>query len=134
MIAALAALARRGRIALVVGLAAGVALPEVATALKPFLPELAAATLYLSALKVAPSAAAWGPRALVRDAAAMLGFQLALPVALALAARALGWSDPLTLAAILMAAAPAIAGGPSLTAMAGGDPAPALRLSYACQH
>lgn len=128
MTAALALLARRGRTALIVGLAAGVALPGVAAALKPFLPLLAAATLYLSALRVAPTAAVWGPRALVRDGAAMLGFQLALPCALALAAGALGWRDPLTLAVILMAAAPAIAGGPSLTAMAGGDPAPALRL------
>jgi predicted Na+-dependent transporter len=126
--AALALLARHGRAALIAGLVLGVALPGAAAALKPWLPHLAATTLYLSALKVAPTGAAWGPEALRRDLPVMLAFQLALPVAAALAVAALGWSDPLVLAVVLMAAAPAIAGGPAIAGLAGGDPAPALRL------
>jgi predicted Na+-dependent transporter len=120
--------ARHGRAALVIALAVGIAAPEVAGAIRPWVPPLAAATLFLSALRVAPTGAVWNRRALMRDGAAMLGLQLALPMALALAAAAAGWDDPLTLAVILMAAAPAIAGGPAIAALAGGDPAPALRL------
>jgi hypothetical protein len=124
----LGALARAGRVALPLGLIAGAALPALAGALKPFLAEMAAMLLFLAALRIGPERALGG----LRDIGATLGlttlYQLALPAAVAGGALAAGWSAPLAGALVLMTAAPSIAGGPSLTALAGADPAPAMRL------
>ncbi|MFN3615994.1 MAG: hypothetical protein ACK4WC_15745, partial [Rubrimonas sp.] len=100
----------------------------LADALRPAVPGMAAAMLGLAAYRIGPDRGLLAPRALGRTAAAMLAGQLALPMALAGLAAATGWGGPVMAALILMAAAPCIAGAPSLTALAGGDPAPALRL------
>jgi hypothetical protein len=124
----LGALARAGRVALPLGLIAGAASPTLAGMLKPFLAEMAATLLFLAALRIGPERAVGG----LRDLGATLGltalYQLALPAAVAGAALAAGWSAPLAGGLVLMTAAPSIAGGPSLTALAGADPAPAMRL------
>ena len=127
-VAALGHVARRGRIVLLLGLAAGIAFPRLAEAARPFIAEMAAVLLYLAALRIGPGAAAWGLRGIGGPLAAVLLYQMALPVAVAGAALAAGLGGPMAGALVLMAAAPSIAGGPSLTALAGADPAPAMRL------
>lgn len=120
--------ARHGRLILVAGLIAGVALPGLAAALKPWLPEMVALLLFLAALRIGPRQAA-GSLADMRFSLAMAGlYQVALPCVLALLFLFAGFSAPLATALILMSAAPSISGSPNLTMLAGGDPAPALRL------
>lgn len=120
--------ARHGRLILVAGLIAGVALPGFAAALKQWLPEMVAALLFIAALRIGPRQAA-GSLSDIRTSLVVLGlYQLALPCALAFAFAIAGITAPLAVALILMSAAPSIAGSPNLTLLAGGDPAPALRL------
>jgi ACR3 family arsenite transporter len=126
--AALGALARNGRVVLTLGLVAGIASPGLAAAARPYIPEMAAGLLYLAALRIGPQGLAIGPRAALAPLGLVLAMQLALPLALGAACLALGLDGPLAGAVILMAAAPSIAGAPSITALAGADPAPAMRL------
>ncbi len=126
--AALALPARYGRSVLVAGLVAGIALPELALAMKGFIAELVAGLLFVAALRVGPRQA-FGALA---DMRASLGiavlYQVALPVAFILGFAALGWHGPLATGLVLMAAASSISGSPNLTVLTGNDPAPALRL------
>ena len=52
MTRALHAAARYGRFILVLGLLAGALLPEIAQAMKPWLPTMVGALLYLAALRI----------------------------------------------------------------------------------
>ncbi len=52
MIAGLGHIARHGRIGLVLGLLAGVLLPDVALMLRPWLPEMIGLLLFLTALRI----------------------------------------------------------------------------------
>lgn len=124
-----AALARHGRALLIGGLAAGVALPGLALAMKPWLPELVAGLLFIAALRIGPRQALGA----VRDVPVTLGFtllyQLLAPVAAILALAAAGWiHSSVAVAIVLMLSASPISGGPNLTIMTGNEPAPALRL------
>ena len=121
--------AQYGRTLLVVGLLAGIFLPELASAMRPWLQELVALLMFLAALRIGPKNA-FGALA---DAPKIIGItainQLVLPLVLI----ALFWSigmleTNLATALILMAAASSISGSPNLTIMVGADPAPALRL------
>ena len=68
MLAALLRLcARHGRLILIAGLVAGVALPDLAAALKPFLPEMVALLLFIAALRVGPRKAAGSLRDMARS-------------------------------------------------------------------
>lgn len=125
---ALAFVARNGRWGLAVGLLLGVGLPDFAAFMRPLLPETTAAMLYLVALRIGPLAAQMARGPLLRAGGAALALQLAMPVALALAFAAAGVSGSIPLALVLMLAAPTISGAPSITALSGADPAPALRL------
>ena len=111
------------------GLLAGILLPELAAAMRPWLQELVALLMFLAALRIGPRNA-FGA---LTDAPKIVGiaaiFQLILPLALI----ALFWSmgvlaTNFATALILMAAASSISGSPNLTIMVGADPAPALRL------
>ena len=53
----LAFFARHGRLILVLGLAAGVGLPDLAAVMKPYLPHMVATTLFLAALRIGPQQA-----------------------------------------------------------------------------
>lgn len=124
----LAAAARHGRLVLVLGLAAGVALPGLALAMRPWIGEMVAGLLFLAALRVGPKQAVGA----LGDLGASVGLAMLFQVMLPLAAIALFAATGLTGAAIatffvLMLAAAPVTGSPNLTIMTGNDPAPALR-------
>jgi arsenite transporter len=119
--------ARHGKALLVVGLVAGIALPELANALKPHIGAMVAILLFLAALRVGPRQAAGSMRDVGRSAGLALILQLAFPVLAILAFLALGWSGPVALGLILMLSAPPVSGSPNLTIMTGNDPSAALR-------
>jgi hypothetical protein len=125
-------LRRAGRYArwlLVAGLVLGVSAPGLAAALKPWLGELVAATLFIAALRIGPRQALGAVRDLPMTLGLVLAFQLAMPLLALGALGAAGWlATPLAVAVALMLSASPIAGSPSLTVLVGHDPAPALRL------
>ncbi|QPC88218.1 hypothetical protein GA830_16750 [Mesorhizobium sp. NBSH29] len=128
MLAPLTLIAQHGKLVLILGLIAGVALPDVALAMRPWIGMMVAGLLFLAALRVGP-----------RDAVGALGdvglslslvalFQLALPTAAILMFGAMGGTGwPVAIFLVLMLAASPVSGSPNLTIMCGGDPAPALR-------
>ncbi|MEO1677214.1 MAG: hypothetical protein AAFU80_03550 [Pseudomonadota bacterium] len=131
MTAGLAFAARHGRVLLILGLVAGIGLPGLAQTLRPWLPALIVALLYVSALRIGPAAlGAVGVRG--RTLALTLAYQVALPLALAAAFAGSGLGlTPLAAAVLLVTAAPPITGAPTLAILAGHDPAPAMRLLIA---
>lgn len=128
MIALLAFAGRHGRLLLVLGLVAGIVLPDLALALKPWIGEMIASLLFLAALRVGPRQALGASRDIGFSLAAVLLLQVLLPVALVLIFLGFGWTGTLATALMLMAAAAPITGSPNLTIMTGHDPAPALRV------
>lgn len=124
----LATAARHGRLVLVLGLAAGIALPGLALAMRPWIGEMVAGLLFLAALRVGPKQAVGA----LGDLGASVGLAVLFQVVLPLAAIALFAVTGMTGAAIatffvLMLAAAPVTGSPNLTIMSGNDPAPALR-------
>ncbi|MDO9526173.1 MAG: hypothetical protein Q7J57_11690 [Gemmobacter sp.] len=104
-------------------------LPGVAASMKPWLPELVGALLFLAALRIGPRAAFGALADLPRTLTLALVYQLVLPLIAVAVALLGGWqATPLAMALVLMLSAPAISGSPNLTAMTGNDPTPALRL------
>ncbi len=122
---------RHGRLVLILGLLAGIALPDLALAMKPWLGEMVALLLFISALRIGPAAAAGKLADLRKTLGLVAVLQLALPLFLAAAFLVFGFSGSLAVALVLMVAAPSIVGSPNLTLMTGNDPAPALRLLIA---
>ena len=123
----LAFAARQGRWLLVAGLIGGITLPSLAGLMRPWLPEMVAGLIFLSALRVGPKQAvgAWTD---VTDSIGFVGiFQVVVPVLFATAFLILGWQGALATAVIIAVAASPISGSPSLTIMLGHDPAVALR-------
>ncbi len=120
--------AKHGRLLLVLGLVAGIALPALALMLKPWIGEMVAALLFLAALRVGPRQALGAARDVGFSVGVVAAFQVLLPVALILFMLGVGWTGILPTALVLMAAASPISGSPNLTVMTGHDPAPALRL------
>lgn len=120
--------ARHAKLALVLGLVAGAALPDLALAMRPWIGWMIAGLLFLAALRVGPRQAV-GALSDLRSAAGLaVLFQMAFPLA------AIGVFVLLDLGGtalatffVLMLAAPPITGSPNLAAMTGNDPAPALR-------
>lgn len=129
LLTVLGAVARHGRLCLVAGLLAGLLLPQVALAMRPWLPELVAFLLFLTAFRIGPSAALGSLQDARRGFGITLIFQLAMPlVALALFT-ALGVAQqPLAVAVVLMLSASSISGAPNFAILMGHDPAPGLRL------
>lgn len=129
LIAVLGKVARHGRACLVLGLVAGVALPGVAAALRPYLPEMVALLLLATAFRIGPAAAVESLAALRQSAGVVLIYQLVLPLALAglLLVSGVGLG-PLAVAVMLMLSAPSVTGTPNFAILLGQDPAPALRL------
>jgi len=112
----------------VAGLVAGIALPDLAAALKPWLPEMVAFLLFIAALRIGPRAALGRLRDFGTVLKLTAAYQIALPVILFLSFGAVGFSGPLAFAVVLMASASSISGSANLTLLTGNDPAPALRL------
>jgi len=125
----LALAARHGRFLLVLGLIAGILLPNLAVAMRPWLQELVGGLLFLAALRIGPRKALGAVADVPVTILLVLLFQLILP----LLAVFLFWiagmlGSPLATALVLMLSASSISGSPNLTIMTGHDPAPALRM------
>ena len=128
LVAFLSACARHGRWFLVAGLVAGIALPALAEAMRPLIAPMVVFLLFLAVLRLGPAGVRAGLTGLRGAGLAVLGLQLALPLAAVAVFAAFGWlGDPLALGLVLMLAAAPITGSPNLAILAGADPAPALR-------
>ena len=125
-------LANRGPWVLVAGILAGVALPQVAAALVPFIPHMVAGLLFFAALRIGPermraSLADWP-----RTVAIILIFQLALPLILLGFFGLLGWlGNPFVLAFLIIAMASSISGAPNMILMMGYDLATSMKFLIA---
>ncbi len=121
-------LAKHGRLVLVAGLLAGILLPGLALAMKPWLPELIASLLFLAALRIGPREAMGKLRQFPGTVGTVLFFQTGIPLLFLGLFSLIGFSGPIALALVLMATASSIFGSANLTILTGNDPAPALRL------
>jgi len=127
--AGLALAGGHGRLLLVLGLVAGVLLPGLAQAMKPWLQELVAFLLFLAALRMGPGRAAGSLPGGAADARA----HACLPARPAARRgrdrrrRRLA-ATPGAIAIVLMLAASPISGSPNLAILSGANPAPASRL------
>lgn len=128
MMAVLEWIARNGRLMLIAGLVAGIALPELARVLRPWIAPMIVALLFLAVLRLGPQGLVAGFRGIHRAIGLALFFQLALPLGAAGIFAATGvLAHPLAMGVVLVLAAAPITGSPNITAMTGGDPAPSLR-------
>jgi len=126
----LAAVAARGRWLLIGGLVAGLGWPEAASAMRPAVGPVVIALLFLAMLRIGPAALTIGHRGLGRAVTVIVLLQCVLPVALAVALGTVGLlENAFALGALLILSAAPITGAAHLVVMAGGDPAPALRLT-----
>ena len=121
--------AQHGRWFLVIGIVAGVLLPQGAQAMRPWLPGMVACLLSLSAMRVGYQAAVGGPTSWVQPLVEVGALQFGLPALVCIALLLLDvGSTTVVLAVALMLAAPSVTGGPSFLAIMGRDPAPAMQL------
>ena len=110
------------RLALIAGLVAGLALPGLAAALQPWLPQMVAGLLTITALRIGHRAALGAISDLWLGIASVALLQLGLPLFLYLLCWSIGIAGtPLALAAVLATAAPALSGSPNLALMLGQD-------------
>lgn len=124
----LAFCARNGRLMLVAGLIAGIALPDLALILRPAIAPMIVTLLFLAVLRLGPDGLRAGMKGLHKAAGLVVFFQLVLPLLAAAIFAGLGiLVHPLAMGTVLALAAAPITGSPNITLMAGGDPAPALR-------
>lgn len=129
MLCLLGFFARYGRFVLVAGLLAGLALPELATALRPWLSELVLLLLFLTAFRVGLPKALDGLRHARASLAVVAAYQLALPlICISLFALFGLAQSPVAIALTLMLAAPSATGSPNMSVMLGHAPEPAFRL------
>lgn len=129
MLGALAFAARHGRYILLAGLIAGLLLQDIAQLLKPWLPQMVAVLLFLTAFRIGHRQALGGLTDLGDTLKVVLTYQLVLPL-LALAVFSLfGVAGSVYVVAVvlLLCAAP-LSGGPNLAILLGGKPEPALRV------
>jgi arsenite transporter len=121
-------MARNGRMMLVAGLVAGIALPGLAVILRPWIAPMIVALLFLAVLRLGPDGLVAGFKGIHRAIGLALFFQLVLPLfAAGIFAIAGVLTHPLAMGVVLVLAAAPITGSPNITAMTGGDPAPSLR-------
>jgi arsenite transporter len=120
--------ARHGKIVLVLGLLAGILLPGLADAMRPWIGWMVAGLLFLAALRVGPRQAIGALRDIGTAAGLALLFQTILPLAAIAVVAATGWiGSAIATGLILMLAASPVSGSPHFTVMTGNNPAPALR-------
>ncbi|MEJ6390180.1 hypothetical protein [Gymnodinialimonas ulvae] len=126
---ALAFCARHGRWGLVVGLACGLTLPGLAAAMRPWLPQMVAGLLFITAFRIGYSASVGKVTDLPRVCAEALVLQLCLPLFGFGLFWVFGLNGALAATAIvLMLAAPSISGSPNFSILMGHDPAPAMQV------
>ena len=123
MIRALSLCASYSRTLLILGLLAGVSLPGLAAAMAPWLPEMVAILLVITAFRIGHRAAFGALSDLRWSLPAVLVLQLLVPLAVAGFGHLAGFGGtPLALALVLACAAPTIAGGASLAIILRQDP------------
>ena len=76
----LAFIARHGKFGLIIGLVAGLALPDLAIILRPWIPEMVALLLFLTAFRIGPREALGSLGDLRTTAVTALCLQLGLPL------------------------------------------------------
>ena len=129
MLNALAFVARHGRAALVLGLVAGLFLPDLARLLRPWLPQMVAGLLFLTAFRIGARAALGGLSEGLSSLRAVLVLQLMLPLAALLLLWLTGLAGtPAAIALVLMLSAPSVTGAPNITLLLGHAPEPAFRV------
>lgn len=129
MMHALGLFARHGRFVLVAGLVAGLALPDVAMELRPWLGELVLLLLFLNAFRVGFPETKRGLGHARRTLGIVLVYQLALPLLCVALFTLFGLAQsPVAIALTLMLAAPSVTGSPNISVMLGHSPEPAFRL------
>ncbi|MBW4706181.1 hypothetical protein KX928_00110 [Roseobacter sp. YSTF-M11] len=108
------------RTALIIGLAAGLALPSLAATLQPFLPQMVAGLLMITALRIGYRAATGALSDLRWGLGSVLVLQLVLPMGLFGLCYVFGIAHtPAAMALMLATAAPAISGSPNLALLLG---------------
>ena len=110
------------RVLLILGLAAGLLLPRLAVAMQPWLPQMVAILLLLTALRIGRRAALGAVHDLRWGLGAVVVLQLAVPLVLFAMMTLVGQAQtPAALALVLATAAPAISGSPNLALLLGLD-------------
>ncbi len=117
--------AKQARWLLIVGLLAGIFIPQLAIFVRPYIGELIASLLFVAALR-ASGKTQFSRKAFALPVATMISLQLVLPVLAIIVVWMTGWTGVFASAFILMLAASPISGSPNLTLMVGGEAQPAL--------
>jgi len=118
---------QHGRWILVFSLVVGLLSETLAYIVKPYIEILIALLLFTACLRVGVQQVLGALREIKESLIFTFALQLLLPLSLVLLFWLVGWHDPLSLALILLTAAPAISGSPHLVALLGFDPASTLR-------
>ena len=110
------------RLVLIAGLVAGLALPGLAASLQPWLPQMVAGLLTITALRIGHRAAVGAVSDLRWGVMSVVVLQLALPLALLCLCWLAGIAQtPVAMAIVLATAAPALSGSPNLALLLGQD-------------
>ncbi|UWQ13042.1 hypothetical protein K3556_08640 [Aliiroseovarius sp. M344] len=129
MLQTLGFIARYGRFVLVLGLVAGLVLPGVASALRPWLSELVLLLLFLTAFRVGLPSALDGLSRTRNTLGVVLVYQLVLPLLCIALFAVFGLAhSPVAIALTLMLAAPSLTANPNMAVLLGQAPEPAFRL------
>lgn len=121
--------AGRAKWCLMAGLGAGLLLPDLARLLRPWLPELVALLLFLTAMRIGLRAAIGGLHEARNALMLVFAYQMVLPLAALGVFSTMGVAEtPLAIALVLMLAAPSVTGAPNFAILLGHDPAPAMRM------
>ncbi|MFK7761833.1 MAG: hypothetical protein AB8B62_01105 [Roseobacter sp.] len=111
-------ISEHGRLALLVGLAAGLALPDLAAVMQPWLPQMVAILLTVTALRIGHQAALGALSDLWWGTGAVVVLQVLLPLTLLFLCWLAGAAQsPAALAMVLATSAPAISGATNLALM-----------------
>lgn len=118
-----------GRLALIAGLAGGLLLPGLAAAMQPWLPQMVAGLLAVTALRIGHRAVLGALSDLRWGVGSVLVLQLALPLTILAACTLAGIAQsPAALAMILATSAPAVSGAANLALMLGQDAGRMMRI------
>ena len=110
---------------LIIGLLAGIGLPQVAAVMQPWLPHMVAILLVITAFRIGHRAAFGAFADLRWSLPAVLVLQLAVPICLIAVFALLGvLAHPMTLALVLACSAPTISGGTSIACLLYTSPSP----------
>ena len=125
-------MARHGQWCLLLGLLLGLALPGLAQFMKPHLPIVIAALLFVSAFRIGPHAAFGGMKGMGTTIVIVLIYQIGAPLTAIFVFAQLDVISTLpALALILVLSAPSITGSPNIAALMGHNPSGAFRLVLA---